>query len=179
MRQPCSKRFRIKKHPTARLGIWASAGVTAAIRLRKKSRSGIMAQWAPYVGVRVIGSVAPASRKQLIPTDRFLFTNNDDHLPAIFVTIPRPWVKIEQRDVSPQMSPRVPPLGSLAVQSSSQSSQLVHVSPATCHNLSLFKGSWRFFFSDVSASLGVWVLFLINGCNIRVIRPPQGVPQTG
>ncbi|KAF8484704.1 caffeine-induced death protein 2-domain-containing protein [Russula ochroleuca] len=37
------------------------------------------------------------------------------------------------------MSPRVPALGSLAVQSPSQSSQLVHVSPATCHNLSLFK----------------------------------------
>jgi len=38
------------------------------------------------------------------------------------------------------MSPRAPLLGSLAVhQSSSQSSQLVHVSPATCHNLSLFK----------------------------------------
>src|SRR6267154_1018170 len=41
-----------------------------------------------------------------------------------------------------QMPSRAPPLGSLAVQSpSSQSSQLVHVSPATCHNLSLFKGS--------------------------------------
>jgi len=38
------------------------------------------------------------------------------------------------------MPPRAPLLGSLAVQSpSSQSSQLVHVSPATCHNLSLFK----------------------------------------
>ncbi|KAH9965872.1 caffeine-induced death protein 2-domain-containing protein [Russula dissimulans] len=37
------------------------------------------------------------------------------------------------------MSPRTPVLGSLAVQSPSQSSQLVHVSPATCHNLSLFK----------------------------------------
>jgi len=38
------------------------------------------------------------------------------------------------------MSPRtVPALGSLAIQSHSQSSQLVHVSPATCHNLSLFK----------------------------------------
>ncbi|KAI9513338.1 caffeine-induced death protein 2-domain-containing protein [Russula earlei] len=37
------------------------------------------------------------------------------------------------------MSPRIPVLGSLAVQSPSQSSQLVHVSPATCHNLSLFK----------------------------------------
>ncbi len=39
------------------------------------------------------------------------------------------------------MSPRAPVLGSLAVQSPPQSSQLVHVSPATCHNLSLFKGS--------------------------------------
>jgi hypothetical protein len=39
------------------------------------------------------------------------------------------------------MSPRAPALGSLAVQSPSQSSQVVHVSPATCHNLSLFKGS--------------------------------------
>ncbi|KAF8272052.1 caffeine-induced death protein 2-domain-containing protein [Lactarius quietus] len=38
------------------------------------------------------------------------------------------------------MSPRTTPsLGSLAIQSHSQSSQLVHVSPATCHNLSLFK----------------------------------------
>ncbi|KAI0278848.1 caffeine-induced death protein 2-domain-containing protein [Russula aff. rugulosa BPL654] len=37
------------------------------------------------------------------------------------------------------MSPRAPLLGSLAVQSPSQSSQLVHVSPATCHNLSVFK----------------------------------------
>jgi len=37
------------------------------------------------------------------------------------------------------MPPREPLLGSLAVQSPSQSSQLVHVSPATCHNLSLFK----------------------------------------
>ncbi|KAI0005072.1 caffeine-induced death protein 2-domain-containing protein [Russula compacta] len=37
------------------------------------------------------------------------------------------------------MSPRLPTLGSLAVHSPSQSSQLVHVSPATCHNLSLFK----------------------------------------
>jgi hypothetical protein len=34
----------------------------------------------------------------------------------------------------------MPALGSLAIQSHSQSSQLVHVSPATCHNLSLFKG---------------------------------------
>jgi len=33
----------------------------------------------------------------------------------------------------------MPSLGSLAIQSHSQSSQLVHVSPATCHNLSLFK----------------------------------------
>ncbi|KAI0254749.1 caffeine-induced death protein 2-domain-containing protein [Lactifluus subvellereus] len=33
----------------------------------------------------------------------------------------------------------MPALGSLAVQSPSQTSQLVHVSPATCHNLSLFK----------------------------------------
>ena len=40
------------------------------------------------------------------------------------------------------MSPRTTPLlGSLAIQSHSQSSQLVHISPATCHNLSLFKGS--------------------------------------
>ncbi|KAI9467073.1 caffeine-induced death protein 2-domain-containing protein [Lactarius psammicola] len=38
------------------------------------------------------------------------------------------------------MSPRTTPaLGSLAIQSHSQSSQLVRVSPATCHNLSLFK----------------------------------------
>jgi len=37
------------------------------------------------------------------------------------------------------MSPRMPALGSLAVQSPSQSSQLVHVSASTCHNLSLFK----------------------------------------
>ncbi|KAH9977719.1 caffeine-induced death protein 2-domain-containing protein [Lactifluus volemus] len=37
------------------------------------------------------------------------------------------------------MSPRIPPLGSLAVQSPPQTSQLVHVSPSTCHNLSLFK----------------------------------------
>ncbi|KAI0307105.1 caffeine-induced death protein 2-domain-containing protein [Multifurca ochricompacta] len=35
--------------------------------------------------------------------------------------------------------PRMPTLGSLAMQSPSQTSQLVHVSPATCHNLSLFK----------------------------------------
>lgn len=41
------------------------------------------------------------------------------------------------------MSPRVPALGSLAVQSPSQSSQLVHVSPTTCQNLSLFKGPSR------------------------------------
>jgi len=33
----------------------------------------------------------------------------------------------------------MPALGSPAVHSPSQSSQLVHVSPATCHNLSLFK----------------------------------------
>jgi len=32
-----------------------------------------------------------------------------------------------------------PPLGSLAVQAPSLTPQLVHVSPATCHNLSLFK----------------------------------------
>ena len=121
-----------------------------------------MARSAPYVSVRVIGSVAPASRKQLIPTDRFCcsltttttlgrFRYNTEFLGA----------KIEQRDVSTSMSPRAPLLGSLAVQSSSQSSQVVHVSPATCHNLSLFKGSssfWNFFFSDVSASLAVWVL---------------------
>jgi len=38
------------------------------------------------------------------------------------------------------MPSRAPLLGSLAIQSPSpQSSQLVHVSPATCHNLSLFK----------------------------------------
>ncbi|KAI9447972.1 caffeine-induced death protein 2-domain-containing protein [Lactarius indigo] len=38
------------------------------------------------------------------------------------------------------MSPHtIPALGSLAIQSHSQSSQLVHVSPATCHNLSAFK----------------------------------------
>ncbi|KAF8138294.1 caffeine-induced death protein 2-domain-containing protein [Boletus edulis] len=32
-----------------------------------------------------------------------------------------------------------PPLGSLAIQAPSLTPQLVHVSPATCHNLSLFK----------------------------------------
>ncbi|KAI0268198.1 caffeine-induced death protein 2-domain-containing protein [Gloeopeniophorella convolvens] len=37
------------------------------------------------------------------------------------------------------MSPRTQVLGSLAVQSPSQASQLVQVTPATCHNLSLFK----------------------------------------
>lgn len=38
------------------------------------------------------------------------------------------------------MVSRYPPLGSLAVQAPSLTPQLVHVSPATCHNLSLFKG---------------------------------------
>lgn len=33
-----------------------------------------------------------------------------------------------------------PPLGSLAIQAPSLTPQLVHVSPTTCHNLSLFKG---------------------------------------
>ncbi|KAF9247037.1 caffeine-induced death protein 2-domain-containing protein [Melanogaster broomeanus] len=32
-----------------------------------------------------------------------------------------------------------PPLGSLAIQAPSLTPQLVHVSPATCHNLSIFK----------------------------------------
>jgi hypothetical protein len=41
----------------------------------------------------------------------------------------------------PVMVSRHPPLGSLAVQAPSLTPQLVHVSPATCHNLSLFKGS--------------------------------------
>ena len=36
-----------------------------------------------------------------------------------------------------------PPLGSLAVQALSLHPQLVHVSPATCHNLSLFKDLLR------------------------------------
>lgn len=36
-----------------------------------------------------------------------------------------------------------PPLGSLAVQAPSLHPQLVHVSPATCHNLSLFKDLLR------------------------------------
>ena len=35
-----------------------------------------------------------------------------------------------------------PPLGSLAIQAPSLTPQLVHVSPATCHNLSLFKGEY-------------------------------------
>ena len=73
MRQPCRKRCYIKEHPTARLGRLGvrrrHGGHTAIDRCGKKSRSGIMAPWAPYVCVRVIGSVAPASRKQLIPTD--------------------------------------------------------------------------------------------------------------
>jgi len=37
------------------------------------------------------------------------------------------------------MGSRHPPLGSLAVQAPSLTPQVVHVSPATCHNLSLFK----------------------------------------
>ncbi|KAG9317301.1 caffeine-induced death protein 2-domain-containing protein [Chiua virens] len=36
-----------------------------------------------------------------------------------------------------------PPLGSLAIQAPSLTPQLVHVSAATCHNLSLFKGEYR------------------------------------
>ncbi|KIJ70575.1 hypothetical protein HYDPIDRAFT_78094 [Hydnomerulius pinastri MD-312] len=39
--------------------------------------------------------------------------------------------------------PSPPPLGSLAVQAPSLTPQLVHVSPATCHNLSLFKDLLR------------------------------------
>jgi hypothetical protein len=41
----------------------------------------------------------------------------------------------------PVMVSRHPPLGSLAVQATSLTPQLVHVSPVTCHNLSVFKGS--------------------------------------
>ncbi|THH20309.1 hypothetical protein EW146_g1010 [Bondarzewia mesenterica] len=37
-------------------------------------------------------------------------------------------------------SPKSPPLGSLALQAPSLTPQIVHVSPSTCHDLSLFKG---------------------------------------
>ena len=134
-------------------------GHTAIDRCGKKSRSGIMAPWAPYVCVRVIGSVAPASRKQLIPTDGCCSTTTTTTFQ------PDPFQhrvpgggqiensKKQRTDVctttTTKMTPRVPPLGSLAVQSPSQSSQVVHVSPATCHNLSLFKGSFSSFWTSL------------------------------
>ena len=181
-----------------------------------------MAQWAPYVCVRVIGSVAPASRKQLIPTSGkrqagFVPFHTQQQLRRPFrrfrrvvivsVSVPSSWVKYQQEDVPPfllcQMPSRAPLLGSLAVQSpSSQSSQLVHVSPATCHNLSLFKGSVTclrilsgtsfFLFSRYARSIRDVIWFSSKYVNPSpghhtsvhpsihpFIRAPQGVPQVG
>ncbi len=40
------------------------------------------------------------------------------------------------------MAPKQPELGSLAIQAPSLAPQTVHVSPSTCHDLSVFKGTY-------------------------------------
>lgn len=88
-------------------------------------------------------NIAPVSSKQLIPGGRFVPNINVLHTEFL---VERSLVS--NKDMSPRST--MPALGSLAIQSPSQSSQVVHVSPATCHNLSLFKGSSSSGLSDPS-----------------------------
>ena len=75
------------------------------------------------------------------------------------------------------MSPRTTPaLGSLAIQSHSQSSQLVHVSPATCHNLSLFKGSSSYGISD--PSLQFWGRFSRRKLSLELLKEYRKLDDT-